>query len=290
MPTGKTIVGAGEILWDVYPDGPRFGGAPANFAGSSAALASNKDQIYVVSGVGSDQLGNDALKALAGYRVQTSSVQQNKFETGNVQVTLDHEAVATYEFATNNAWDNLIWNDQLAALAGECDAVCFGTLGQRSPATRDVLQKFVAATTSNAFRVLDINLRDPFWDAEIILQSLQLANVLKMNEDELPVIADIVNLSGDVEQQLGELAKRYSLTTVAVTKGPEGVTVWHSGEVHHEPATPTDVVNTVGAGDAFTAGLVRGLLDKCSIQDTVRSAIKIASQVCASPNSILDRT
>lgn len=290
MPSGKTIVGAGEILWDVYPDGPRFGGAPANFAGSSAAMASNHDHVFIVSAVGSDQLGNDALKALAGYHVQSKAVQQNEFETGNVQVTLDSAGVATYEFATNSAWDNLVWNDQLAALANDCDAVCFGTLGQRSPASRAVLQKFVAATSSSALRVLDINLRDPFWDADCILQSLELANVLKMNEDELPVIADIVNLSGDVEQQLGELAKRYSLTTVTVTKGPEGVTVWHNGEVHHEPATPTEVVNTVGAGDAFTAGLVRGLLDKCSIQDTVRSAIKIASQVCASPNSILDRT
>lgn len=287
MPSGRTIVGAGEILWDVYPDGPRFGGAPANFAGSSAALASHHDQVFIVSAVGSDKLGNDALKALVGYHVQTKAVQQNEFETGNVQVTLDSAGVATYEFATNSAWDNLVWNDQLAALANDCDAVCFGTLGQRSPASQAVLQKFVAATSSGALRVLDINLRDPFWDADCILQSLELANVLKMNEDELPVIADIIKLAGSPEQQLKELAKRYSLSTVALTKGPEGATVWQNGHIHNQPATAAEVVSTVGAGDAFTAALVRGLLDKHSIEDTVRSAIKTASEVCASPNSIL---
>ncbi|MEP3480946.1 MAG: carbohydrate kinase [Fuerstiella sp.] len=289
MPAGKTIVGAGEILWDVYPDGPRFGGAPANFAGTSAALASNDDQIFIVSAVGSDPLGNDALEALAGNHVQTKAVQQNKSETGNVQVTLNSAGVATYEFATNSAWDHLVWNDQLADLAHACDAVCFGTLGQRSPASRAVLQKFVAATSISALRVLDINLRDPFWDADCILQSLELANVLKMNEDELPVIADMISQSGTPEQQLEEIAQRYSLSTVALTKGPEGATVWQNGHIHNQPAMATEVVSTVGAGDAFTAALVRGLLDQISIQDTVRSAIKTASDVCASPDSILNR-
>lgn len=289
MPTGKTIVGAGEILWDIYPDGPRFGGAPANFAGSSAALASGHDQVFIVSAVGSDSLGNDALKALTGDHVQTQAVQQNKFETGNVQVILDAAGIATYEFATNSAWDHLVWDDQLAALANDCDAVCFGTLGQRSPASRAVLQKFVMATSSSALRVLDINLRDPFWDADCILQSLELANVLKMNEDELPVIADVTKLSGDVKQQLAEIAKRYCLSTVALTTGPEGATVWQNDQMYHEPAIATEVVSTVGAGDAFTAALVRGLLDQRCIQDTVRSAIKTASQVCASPNSIFCR-
>lgn len=287
MSTAKTIVGAGEILWDVYPDGARFGGAPTNFAGSSAALASTEDRVFIVSAVGLDQLGDDALKALAAYQVQTNAVQQNAFETGNVQVTLDSAGIATYKFATNSAWDNLIWDHQLAALANDCDAVCFGTLGQRSPASRKVLQQFVKATNGQALRVLDINLRDPFWDADCILQSLELANVLKMNEDELPVIADLIKLPSELEQQLGELARRYSLSTVALTKGPEGATVWQNGQVHHEPATATKVVSTVGAGDAFTAALVRGLLDQHSIQDTVRSAIQTASKVCASPDSIL---
>lgn len=290
MSSSRIIVGAGEILWDVYPDGPRFGGAPANFAGSSVALASREDQVFMVSAVGLDALGNDALKALSSYQVQVSAVQQNEFETGNVQVTLDATGVATYEFAENSAWDNLVWNEQLAILASDCDVVCFGTLGQRSLTSREVLQKFVTATSRKALRVLDINLREPFWNADCILQSLELANVLKMNEDELPIIADLIKLSGDPEQQLGELAQRYSLSTVAFTKGPDGATVWQNGQVHHAPATATEVVSTVGAGDAFTAALVRGLLDQCSIQDTLRTAIEIASKVCTSPNSILDRS
>lgn len=286
MSSGKTIVGAGEILWDVYPDGPRFGGAPANFACSSAAFACKDDRIVMLSAVGTDELGQNALAALTEHNVSTEVVQQNDFETGNVLVTLDQVGVASYRFAENSAWDNVEWTDKLQSLAGECDAVCFGTLGQRSPVSRATIRRFLAGTNDQCLRVFDINLRDPFWDDECVVQSLELASVLKVNEDELPVIAKLLKLDGNTEDQLKAIASRFSLSTVALTMGPEGAIVWHQGALCTKPATTTNVVSTVGAGDAFTAALVRGLLNESSIDETLASAIETASRVCASPDSI----
>lgn len=287
MSEGRTIVGAGEILWDVYPDGPRFGGAPANFAGSSAALANADDRILIVSAVGTDELGHQAIQALTRHHVDTSALQQNEFETGNVQVTLDDAGVASYRFAENSAWDNLQWTDSVAELAAECDAVCFGTLGQRSPLSRKVIQQFVSATPADSLRILDVNLRDPYWDSGCIVESLELASVLKMNEDELPILASQLKLQGTLNEQLTALAARFDLNTVALTKGPEGAAVLHDGQLYKEPATQTTIVSTVGAGDAFTAALVRGLLNRTEIQSVLRSAIATASKVCASADSIL---
>ena len=189
-----TVIGIGEILWDVFPDGPRFGGAPANFACSVAELARDRIDVYMAGGVGADDLGRRAIEALHVHGVDTSGVASVDRPTGQVLVKLDAAGGAVYEFAADAAWDNVAWSDGLQHLTARAAAVCFSTLGQRSEISRQTIQRFVRATAAKCLRVLDINLRPPFWNEEIVMQSLQLANVLKVNDVELSILADDAGL------------------------------------------------------------------------------------------------
>src|SRR5262245_58090751 len=191
MTRRATVIGIGEILWDVFPDGPRFGGAPANSACSVAELTGDRIDVYATGAVGGDDLGRRAIEALHAHGVDTSCVAVVGRPTGQVLVKLDAAGRASYEFAADAAWDNLAWSDGLEQLAARADAVCFSTLGQRSEISRQTMRRFVQATPVACFRVLDINLRPPFWNEEVVLQSLQLANVLKLNDAELVVLADM---------------------------------------------------------------------------------------------------
>jgi fructokinase len=261
-----TVIGIGEILWDVFPDGPRFGGATANFACSVAELARDRIDVYAVGAVGGDDLGRRAVEALHAHGVDTSCVALVDRPTGQVRVTLDAAGRASYEFAADAAWDNLAWSDGLEQLAAHADAVCFSTLGQRSEISRETMQRFVQATPVACFRVLDINLRPPFWNEEIVLQSLQLANVLKLNDAELSVLADMLCWSGADFELLQRLIDRFSLQLVALTRGAAGAMLLsRSGEQRDLPGQPTVVVDTVGAGDSFAAVLVVGLLSGLSL-------------------------
>ena len=192
MMSRPTVVGIGEILWDVFPDGPRFGGAPANFACSAAELARDRIDVYTAGGVGADDLGGRAIEALHAHGVDTSCVAMVDCPTGQVLVELDAAGGASYAFAANAAWDDFAWSEELQKLAARADAVCFSTLGQRSGLSRQTVQRFLRATPAKCLRVLDINLRPPFWNEAVVLQSLQLANVLKVNDAELSVLADVL--------------------------------------------------------------------------------------------------
>ena len=256
-----TVIGIGEILWDVFPDGPRFGGAPANFACSVAELGRDRIDVYMAGSVGANDLGRRAIEALHLHGVDTSCVAVVDRPTGQVRVKLDAAGRASYEFAADAAWDNVAWSDGLQQLAARADAVCFSTLGQRSEISRQTIQRFVRATPTACLRVLDINLRRPFGNEEIVLQSLQLANVLKLNDAELSILADMLGWSGVDHELLPQLVDRFSLQLVALTRGAAGaVLLSESGERSDLPGQPTVVVNTVGAGDSFAATLVIGLL------------------------------
>ena len=173
------VVGLGEVLWDVFPDGPRFGGAPANFACSAAGL-SNEIDVTMASAVGDDELGRGALKELQQRNVDTSVVAIRPEPTGTVHVSLDDAGHASYRFAENTAWDCIPWKDALQELAARTNAVCFGTLGQRSETSRKSIQLFVQAVPKSALKIFDINLRPPFYDDDVIQQSLRICNVLKL--------------------------------------------------------------------------------------------------------------
>jgi fructokinase len=286
MTRRATVIGLGEILWDVFPDGPRFGGAPANFACSVAELARDRIDVYAAGGVGADDLGRRAIEALRLHGVDTSCVAMVDPPTGQVLVKLDAAGRASYEFAADAAWDNVAWSEGLQQLAARADAVCFSTLGQRSEISRQTIQRFVRATPAECLRVLDINLRPPFWNEEIVLQSLQWANVLKLNNEELSVLAYMLRWSGADHELLQQLVERFSLQLVALTRGAAGALLLSaSGERSDLPGQPTVVVDTVGAGDSFTAALVIGLLSGLPLAMINSWGNRIAAFVSSQPGA-----
>jgi len=273
------IVGLGELLWDLFPDGPRFGGAPVNFACHAAALGAD---VRVVTSVGNDALGREALQALASHGVKTDGVAIcDGAPTGTVQVTVDAVGKATFTFAPDVAWDHLHWSDGLVRLAANCDAVCFGTLAQRNAESRKTVQRFVGATRASALRVFDINLRPPFYSTEVIRESLALANVLKLNDDELPILATMFEMTGNDVEMLTRLARRFDLQLMALTRGSKGAILVRDGEISEAPGLPVTVKDTVGAGDAFTAALVLGLLRNDPLDHINRRACAVAAHVCS---------
>lgn len=283
----RTIIGLGEILWDVFPDGPRFGGAPANAACSAAELARDTCRVVMASGVGSDAFGDEAIAALTSHGVDVAGVQRNTWPTGRVDVTLNAAGMASYRFATDSAWDHLEWTDGLERLAASCDAVCFGTLGQRAAASKKTIQRFVGCVSTTALRVLDINLRPPFDDDAVILESLPLANVLKLNDEELPRVARLCGLEGDHATVLRGLTKQYQLQAIALTRGVNGARLEIGTDTSDLVGTPVDVVDTVGAGDAYTAAMILGLLAGQPAASINNHAIAAAAYTCTQAGGTL---
>lgn len=275
------IVGLGETLWDVFPDGPKLGGAPLNYACSASELAGAKANVSLVSAVGSDELGRNAVQAVRQHGVDNSYVQTIDKPTGQVLIELDSDGVASYEFVSDTAWDALQWNPGLQQLATRTSAVCFGTLGQRSSQSRATIRKFVAATSSDTLRILDVNLRPPHYDNQVILESLELANLLKLNDDELPILAELCGAQGNDVEVSQQLAERYQLRYVAVTRGAEGGLLVSSDAVSDRPGVPVEVADTVGAGDAFTAALTLGLLAGHDLDRVNQNAVTVAAFVCS---------
>ena len=285
MKSRPVIVGLGEVLWDVYPDAARFGGAPANFAYHAASLDAES---WLASSVGVDELGDRALDTLRQHGVESACVARDAdHPTGRVDVTLDSLGRASYEFADNTAWDHIAWSDALHSLARRCDGVCFGTLAQRSSQSRDTIQQFVKTTPFSALRMFDVNLRKQFYDAAVIDQSLRLATALKLNEEELPIVARLCGVTeSDPRDAMRALMNMYSLRLIALTRGPDGATLIAGDEESTSPALPTTVVDTVGAGDAFTAGVVIGFLAGLPLADVNAHANAVASFVCSHPGAV----
>ena len=287
MNRGSVIVGLGETLWDVFPDGPRLGGAPLNFSCSTAELAQSDAQVFMASAVGSDELGRRAICTLEEHGVNTTCMQIDDRPTGQVLVELDSAGVASYRFAENCAWDHFLWNSALQKLASDCDAVCFGTLGQRSACSRATIHKFVAETNEETLRILDVNLRPPFFSDEMIRQSLALANVLKLNDEELPLLARLCDVHGSDVEIMKKLAEQYQFRCIALTRGAKGAILVYGDEVSDLPGIEVAVADTVGAGDAFTAAMTLGLLAGRDIDQVNRNAIAIAAYVCSKPGATM---
>jgi fructokinase len=281
MPKRPTVVALGEILWDVFPDGPKFGGAPANFACTTAELAGDRMDVYIVGAVGNDKLGHKAMELLRSHGVNTTYVSQIPHPTGQVNVTLDQAGKPTFEIATHTAWDNLPWSDELANLAAGADAVCFGTLAQRSSVSRNTIRRFVQSTRPECLRILDINLRAPFWTVDNGLDSLTIANVLKLNDTELPVVAEMMGWDA-TQVELHMLLLFHDLQILALTRGADGATLMNEdGERSDLPAEPATIIDTVGAGDAFTAAVAIGLLDGVPLEKINAWGNRVAAYVCS---------
>ena len=274
------IVGLGEVLWDVYPEGAHFGGAPANFACHSASLGADA---WMVSAVGADALGDRALAALGEHDVHCRQVQRDPAHaTGQVHVTLGAAGQPCYEIAADTAWDHIAWTGALASFAMRCDAVCFGTLAQRSPTSRATIRRFLEGTPRGALRVFDVNLRQTFFDAETIDASLRLASAVKLNDEELPIIARLCGIGGHTPRAtLRELMTRYDLRLAALTRGALGALLLDDRDEDDGVAPSLSAVDTVGAGDAFTATLVSGVLRGLPLSEINVRANAVASFVCS---------
>lgn len=271
------IVGLGEILWDVFPDESRFGGAPANFAAHCAALGA---EVFMVSGVGNDDLGKRALEELAARRVNADFVARSPQPTGTVQVTLDDDGKADYIFAADTAWDRLEWTDELGTLAARADAVCFGSLGQRSPQSCQTVRRFVGSTPLEALRIFDVNLRQHFYNDDTLDDSLFLANILKLNDEEIDVV-DPEGAGTEPVARLQALREKRELQLIALTRGDKGALLVGESGVSDLPGVAAKVKDTVGAGDSFTAVLAHGLLRGVPLDEINRRASEVAAYVCA---------
>lgn len=284
MATPTTVLALGEVLWDVFQDGPRFGGAPANFACACAGLGRDRVRAALVSAVGNDPLGEEAVARLAAHGVDTSLVARTDRSTGQVFVTLDDAGRATYRFVEDPAWDHLTATPELLARAGGADVVYFGTLGQRGDVSRAAIRAAVAAAPPECIRILDLNLRPPHWSADVIRAGLEAANVLKLNDEELPTLAGVLGVGGAADELLRAILTRYSLRLIALTRGENGsVLLAGDGSRSDAPGVRVDVVDTVGAGDAFTAAVALGLAHGLPLERINRWAGEVAAFVCTQP-------
>ena len=273
------LVGMGEILWDMLPGGKQLGGAPANFAYHAQALGGRG---VVVSCVGDDELGKEILTRLEGLGLGCEYVAVDKHHpTGTVTVALDEGGKPDYTIHENVAWDFIPADSGLGELAGRTDAVCFGSLCQRLGVSRNSIRGFLAATRPDCIRVFDINLRQSYFDREIVEAMLEVATVLKLNDEELPVVADLVGLVGEETDVLSELTERYGLRMIAVTRGPRGSRLFAAGADSNHPGFAAEIADTVGAGDAFTAAMTLGLLYGRAPDRINEYANRVASFVCS---------
>ncbi len=278
------IVGLGEVLWDVFPDESRFGGAPANFASHAAMLGADA---FVVSQFGDDYLGHNASAALSEHGVNTDFVATSRqYPTGTVQVELDSSGQPHYTIARDVAWDFIPWSESVESLAARADAVCFGTLAQRSDTSRTTIRRFVDATKPDCLRIFDVNLRQNFYSEAIVLVSLDTSNALKLNDEELKIVAAICGLRGGDRELLVQLQKRYNLRLVALTKGSQGAILFDGTSFADCAAENVITKDTVGAGDAFTAAMAIGWIRRDSLESTCQHGCRVAAFVCSQPGAV----
>jgi fructokinase len=274
------VFGVGELLWDLLPQGKQLGGAPGNvmyFAGALGADAT------LISRVGSDPLGDEALMQLTQLNVDTRAISRDpQHRTGTASIDLDQKRNAKFVIQQPVAWDFIPADPQLVREVEQADAICFGTLAQRMPTSRHSIRQLVESTSRSALRILDINLRPPFCEPEVIHDSLTMANVLKINHEELATIAELLELAGSEIDCAREVLNQFELRLVAVTKGAEGSLLVTNDRVSTHPGIRPQVIrDTIGAGDAFTAALIIGLLRNHDLDALHDRAARLASYVCS---------
>jgi len=284
--TRHTVVGLGELLWDLLPAGKQLGGAPANFAYITSLLG---DDGIPASRLGHDDLGAEAIRRLGQLRLPTDFIQRDtQHPTGIVKVEVDRAGQPHFEICESVAWDFLEWTPQWQELAGQADAVCFGSLAQRSAPSRSTIRSFLESTRPDAVRVFDVNLRQNFYSAEVLSASMKLATVVKLNHEELPRIMQLFELDHRTEELSAQrLVELYELKLVCVTRGNGGSLLVSSNACHAHQGFRVKVADTVGAGDAFTASMVHEYLRGASLQRMNETANRIgawvASQIGATP-------
>ena len=270
------IIGLGEILWDMLPTGKQLGGAPANFAYHVCRLGGNG---WAVSAISDDELGREIKSTLSTKKLNTILEEVNE-PTGTVQVTLNAAGVPTYDVTEGVAWDHIPFTERIGDLAKETSAVCFGTLAQRSPESRATIHEFIENMPDGSLKVYDINLRQNYYDEKIISDSLRLADILKINDEELEIVSKMLSLSGTQEERCRAISRAFNLKFVILTKGGDGSEVVLEDKVHISRPGKIDIVDTVGAGDSFTAAFILAYLRGESLEKAHTLATEVSSYVC----------
>jgi fructokinase len=274
------IVGIGELLWDLLSAGKQLGGAPANFAYITTLLG---DQGIAASRVGGDELGDKAILRLSQLGVSTNFIQRDtNHPTGKVNVKLDSTGQPSFEICAPVAWDFLEWTPQWQKLAEQADAICFGSLAQRSAISQSTIGCFLDATRPDALRIFDVNLRQNFYTQEILSNSIERARIAKLNHDEVPRVMQLFGLEHrDHESSAQRLLSLYNLELVCVTRGPAGSLLVGKDSGCQHAGFPVKVRDTIGAGDAFTAALVHEFLRRSSLDHMNAVANRIGAWVAS---------
>jgi len=275
-----SLVGLGEVLWDMLPGGKQLGGAPANFAYHSQALGHRG---VIASCVGEDDLGKEILDCLGRLDIDRRYIAVDRdHPTGTVTVKLDEAGQPDFTIHTGVAWDFIPCSPELLDLAAEVDAVCFGSLCQRSDVSRSTVRKFLESTRPDCLRVFDINIRQSYYSKDIVNSMLKTSNVFKLNDDELPIVAELIEIGGSETDILAALTDRYDLRLVVLTKGSAGSRLYTGDrDSVHQGIPVAAVADTVGAGDAFTAATVVGVLKGDDLDEINDHANRVAAYVCS---------
>lgn len=271
------VIGVGEFLWDMLPHGRRAGGAPVNFAYHASQSGAEG---WAVSAVGKDDLGKELIDAATQHHINLL-VAENDHPTGTVQVELK-DGIPNYTICENVAWDYIPLTTEALEKARKAKAICFGSLAQRSKTSRETTEALVKAVSEGAYKVYDINLRQHFWSKELIESSLQMANVLKINDEELEIVRKIFSIEGlSQDEACSLLLQRYDLRLVVLTGGSRFSAIYTpDGAVSRIKTPKVKVEDTVGAGDAFTGALVASLIKGASVEEAHEAAVRTAAYVC----------
>ncbi len=274
------VVGLGELLWDLFPAGKQLGGAPANFAYITSLLG---DEGIPASRLGQDSLGADAIRRLGELALSTEFIQKDAdHPTGTVKVEVDPAGQPRFEISESVAWDFLEWTPQWQELAQKTDAVCFGSLAQRSEQSHTTIRSFLLGLRDGAVRVFDVNLRQHFYTVQVLAESMKLATIVKLNHEELPRIMRLFELeSRGEEDSARRLLSSHPVKLVCVTRGNSGSLLVSAGEIHEHPGFKVKVADTVGAGDAFTAALVHGYLRDTPLAQINENANRVGAWVAS---------
>ena len=273
----RYIVGLGEALWDVLPEGKKLGGAPANFAYHAAQFGLDT---IAISALGEDKLAEETIEALKEHSLNYL-MPQVPYPTGTVQVTLTGDGIPTYDIKENVAWDNIPFTDEMEEIARNARAVCFGSLAQRNIVSRENIHKFLDATPADCVKIFDINLRQQFYTKEVIKESLQRCNILKINDEELVLIGRMFGYPGlDIENKCWLILGKYNLDMLVLTCGTNGSYVFTPGQMSFQETPKVEVADTVGAGDSFTGSFVGSILNGKPVPEAHKTAVQVSAFVC----------
>ena len=273
----RLVVGLGEVLWDMLPEGRKIGGAPVNFAYHAGQFGIDT---MAVSAIGNDKLGEDTIAEMNGKHLN-HIFPSVPYPTGSVQVKLDEKGVPAYDIKENVAWDNIPFTNEIESVARNCQAVCFGSLAQRNAVSRSTIRKFIESTPSGCIRIFDINLRQNFYTSNVIRDSLEHCNILKINDEEIMLVSRMFNYdSSNIENVCRKIMEDFSLEMVILTCGTKGSYIFTKGGVSFMPTPKVNVADTVGAGDSFTGSFCAAILRGLPVAEAHKKAVEVSAYVC----------